>query len=228
MTVPSKEFPLLWPAIDSTRHAPRDIVLDDGCHDLGANTLNVTHALRLKAANGSTAASRSGLREWKARLRGSWDLDGTPQGGETGEFEDLSLENQRSPAQPDMSVCVMEVIGGTWAMTRCQIAGAGTGYHFCAIVNIGGEAAVQPADSTLRGCNSPILTLQECRVRALAADEIEVQSLFPLPRFPTNSAPTLACTNVCVYQLQPDNEQEVEHLIFVGGNFLSLARSFTP
>jgi hypothetical protein len=96
----------------------------------------------------------------------SWDLDGARETerqreGERaqphsnmGTFQDVSLEHQRSPAVPDLSVCVLQVNGGAWDMSRCQIAGAGTGFHCEALVLLGGEVA-PPANSSLRACNAP-------------------------------------------------------------------------
>ena len=96
----------------------------------------------------------------------SWDLDGARETerqreGEraqphsnTGTFQDVSLEHQRSPAVPALSVCVLQVNGGSWEMSRCQIAGAGTGFQCEALVLLGGEVA-PPANSSLRACNAP-------------------------------------------------------------------------
>jgi len=108
-----------------------------------------------------------------ARAR-SWDLDGAPPHSDTGVFQDVSLENQRSLAEPALSVCVLHINGGAWAMSRCEIAGAGTGFQCEALVILGGELVAQPANSSLRECNSPVLSLRHCCVRVLRPDEIEV------------------------------------------------------
>ena len=183
--VPSPDFPSLAAAIDAMRETPDTIlVLEDGQHDVGATPLLLRHPLHLRAKRRSYAQEQG----WATRLRGSLDMDGAV----SGTFKGLSIENQRSREMPDASVCVMEVIGGRWDMTLCQIAGAGTGCKHGALVELGGEPAASTSDlpHSFRSCNSPTLTLRQCCVRSLRPDEIEVDV----------------------------EKQEVEHLIFAGGN----------
>jgi hypothetical protein len=180
VSVPSPDFAVLGAAIDATASSGASsgatIVLGDGRHDLGPSPIVLRHSLRLKAAGGAMVGGGVGGREWNARLRGAFDLDGAPH-GVVGAFEDVSIENQRSTARPETSVGVLEIIGGTWDMTRCQIAGAGTGVEYQALVELGGEPAAPPEgappESKLRACNSPTLTLLQCCVRALHESEID-------------------------------------------------------
>jgi hypothetical protein len=213
-TVPSQAFPSIVAALRQHEESSlgQEILVEDGCHDVGASPLALKRGFRLKAASSVTISQDSAGHEWNARLRGAWDLDGTlPPAGEReddflknkvvekeeddggmGAFQDLSLENQRSSAQPDISVCVMQVFGGNWKMKRCQIAGAGTGHLYEALILLGGELAEPPPESNVRRCHSPTLTMQECCVRALRADELGLDD--------------------------PAPPHEVEHIIFAYGN----------
>lgn len=178
VSVPSPEFASLGAAIDATRATgAATIVLGDGRHDLGTSPMVLRQSLRLKAADGAMVGGGAFGREWNARLCGAFDLDGALHEGVAGAFEDVSIENQRSIAQPEASVGVLEIIGGTWDMTRCQIAGAGTGVEYQALVELGGEPTAPPVgsppESGLRACNSPTLTLRQCCVRALLEREID-------------------------------------------------------
>ena len=165
IAVPSQAHPSLLAAFKAAHPASaQDIVIMDGRHELGVPAPQIRHPTRLRAA--SSAVERGGFPglEWKARLRGSWDLDGSPL-SENGTFAHLSLENQRSPAKPDTSVCVMQVFGGKWDMSRCEIAGAGTGLDFDALVQLGDAVA----DRSREGGAGHIVVLPRINGRVMCA-----------------------------------------------------------
>jgi hypothetical protein len=193
ITVPSPGFPSLAAACDAIRGrgGAGELVLCDGMHSLGPAPLVLKRPVSIRAGGPSTVegAPRG---DFAVRLRGSLDMDGEKQQRDTGTFEDILIENQRSREKPNASVCCMEIVGGRWEMVRCQVAGAGTGCMYGALVELGGEPEASTPDRphSFRSCNSPVLMLRQCCVRNLSPEEIEGDP----------------------------QHQGVEHLIFAGGN----------